>query len=72
MQQNIIIIDTIYFLGIWKSRDELIKLRQIERTFIPRNDRHKASIRSLECWKRAVDRFKGWYRPTDMENSITT
>lgn len=48
--------------GIWKSRSELMKLRQIERTFLPRPEYTIKCIDALESWKRAVDRFKGWYK----------
>lgn len=58
--------------GIWKSRDELVKLRKIDRIFIPHKDRHLASKKTLESWKRAVERFKGWYRPSDNNMDTAT
>lgn len=56
-----------YWPGVWSSRDELQKLRRIERTFVPRTHEHEKSVAKLRLWERAVERFRGWYHPKDME-----
>lgn len=50
-------------VGIWNSRDELIKLRKIERVFVPNEGVHERSMIKMKNWERAVGRFKGWYQP---------
>lgn len=47
--------------GVWSSRDELIKLRKVERTFVPNEGNYERCITKMKCWERAVVRFKGWY-----------
>lgn len=59
------------FSGVWSSRDELIKLRKIDRTFIPRPEQHEKCLARLRLWEKAVDRFKGWYNPNDLEHKMT-
>lgn len=54
-------------LGVWSSREELLKLRRIERTFVPRTNEFEKSVAKLRLWERAVDRFRGWYQPKEME-----
>lgn len=48
--------------GIWKSRDELIRLRKVERIFTPNEENHERCMTKMKNWERAVCRFKGWYR----------
>lgn len=48
--------------GIWKSRDELIKLRTVERTFVPNSNNYQSAMEKMKHWERAVNRFKGWYQ----------
>lgn len=48
-------------LGVWKNRDELIKLRDVDRIFIPNENNYTNASEKLKCWERAVERFKGWY-----------
>lgn len=49
-------------VGIWKSRDELIKLRKVERVFVPNENIHERCTMKMKNWERAVGRFKGWYQ----------
>lgn len=49
-------------VGIWKTRDELIKLRKIERVFTPNDGVHDRFMSKMKNWERAVGRFKGWYQ----------
>lgn len=49
-------------VGIWKSRDELIRLRKVERTFVPNESVHERYTDKMKNWERAVGRFKGWYQ----------
>lgn len=56
---------------MWSSRDELIKLRKIEKIFVPRPDQYEKCIAKLHFWERAVDRFRGWYNPKDLEYKST-
>lgn len=48
--------------GIWHSRDELIKLRKVERTFVPNPTSYEKAMEKMKHWERAVGRFKGWYQ----------
>lgn len=50
-------------VGVWKSRDELIRLRKVERTFVPNESIHERYMAKMKNWERAVGRFKGWYQP---------
>lgn len=54
-------------LGVWSSREELVKLRRVERTFVPRTNEHEKSVAKLRLWERAVERFRGWYHLKEME-----
>lgn len=48
--------------GFWSGRDELLRLRQIERTFVPGDGQtREAALAKQRGWERAVDRFRGWY-----------
>lgn len=49
-------------IGIWKSRDELIKLRKVERIFVPNESIHERCMSKMKNWERAIGRFKGWYQ----------
>lgn len=50
-------------IGIWSSRDELVKLRKVERVFVPNESVYERSMNKMKNWERAVNRFKGWYQP---------
>lgn len=48
--------------GYWSGRDELLRLRQVERTFVPcARPERDAAVAKLRGWERAVERFRGWY-----------
>jgi glycerol kinase len=49
--------------GLWRSLDALASRQAIERTFSPRLD-PAARARGYEGWRRAVERARGWERPT--------
>jgi glycerol kinase len=46
-------------VGFWKSKEELLKLRRIERAFSPFLDA-KERLSHIQRWKRALKRSKGW------------
>lgn len=46
-------------VGFWKSKEELLKLRRIERAFSPFLDA-KERLSRIQRWKRALKRSKGW------------
>lgn len=48
--------------GVWNSRDELTKLRKVERIFVPNPNNYEKAMQKMKHWERAVDRFKGWYQ----------
>jgi len=48
-------------VGFWRSKEELLRLRRIERTFSPFLD-VKERQRRIQRWKRALKRSKGWTR----------
>ncbi|XP_055322195.1 putative glycerol kinase 5 [Sitodiplosis mosellana] len=50
-------------VGIWNTRDELVKLRKVERVFVPNESVYERSMNKMKNWERAVNRFKGWYQP---------
>lgn len=47
--------------GVWQERDDLTKLRKVEKTFEPRKNKHEKAIAKMKSWERAIERFKGWY-----------
>ncbi|XP_011502590.1 PREDICTED: putative glycerol kinase 5 [Ceratosolen solmsi marchali] len=47
--------------GIWKSKEEIMKLRKVEKIFCPNKERQSAYKTTIENWKKAVTRFKDWY-----------
>ncbi|XP_020294848.1 putative glycerol kinase 5 [Pseudomyrmex gracilis] len=47
--------------GLWKSREEVSKLRQIDRIFKPDKTSRSSCQKAFDQWKRAVERFKKWY-----------
>lgn len=47
--------------GIWQKKEELHKLRKVDVTFKPRDDKVQSARDTLEKWKEAAERFKKWY-----------
>ncbi|XP_057324048.1 putative glycerol kinase 5 [Microplitis mediator] len=47
--------------GIWENRQELCKLRQVDKVFQPDIKRASNYLSVVSQWKRAVQRFKNWY-----------
>lgn len=47
--------------GIWKTKDELIKLHQNNQLFIPRNNWDSYLKEIFGCWERAAQRCLHWY-----------
>ncbi|KAF7997454.1 hypothetical protein HCN44_006025 [Aphidius gifuensis] len=47
--------------GIWKNRDELINLRNVDTVFKPNKNRMLEYQSTINQWNRAVDRFQNWY-----------
>lgn len=54
---------SISFAGIWKCREDLVNLRQIDRIFEPNLANHATCMAKMKSWERAVGRFTGWYNP---------
>jgi len=50
-----------YNLGVWKSKDDISKLRKIEKIFYPNKERQADYEKLIKDWKRAIERFKSWY-----------
>lgn len=52
------------FLGIWKNKEALNKLRQVDCIFHPTTDLSKREKykEELKKWLNVVDRFKKWYK----------
>lgn len=48
-------------VGFWESREELIEIKEIDRTFEPRMDEDEKKI-LLQGWDKAVSYSKGWAR----------
>lgn len=48
--------------GFWTSREELVRMRRIDRTFVPAAAGVRdVRVAKLRDWERAVERFRGWY-----------
>lgn len=48
-------------VGVWKDRDELLRLRKVEKIFVPRPEINSKCLGTLREWEKACNRFKGWY-----------
>ncbi|XP_065092993.1 putative glycerol kinase 5 [Ochlerotatus camptorhynchus] len=48
-------------VGIWRSKQELIDIRKIDRIFEPIASNKSKCFKSMRSWERAVERFKRWY-----------
>jgi glycerol kinase len=46
-------------VGVWKSKDEIEKIREVDRIFTPKMEKEQRD-RLYAGWKRAVERAKGW------------
>jgi hypothetical protein len=51
----------IHVTGVWRSRDELRDLRQIDRVFEPRACVCETYDSILTLWNQALGRFLDWY-----------
>lgn len=49
------------FTGLWKDKEEILKLRKIERSFKPRGNGEKSEEELMQIWSKALGRFLGWY-----------
>ncbi len=49
-------------VGFWKDKEEIEKIREVERVFTPQTDRATAD-KMYAGWKRAVERSMGWEQP---------
>ncbi|XP_012158062.1 putative glycerol kinase 5 [Ceratitis capitata] len=47
-----------YNCGLWNSFDKLRRLRQIERTFMPRPEYYTSIRKHIVIWLKAIERFK--------------
>ena len=47
-------------LGVWKSRDEIATLKQVDQTFKPHPDLRAKSLEQYRQWVKACHRFKNW------------
>lgn len=59
-------------LGIWKSKEELLSLRKIERVFNPRASVKAHYLPILSRWEDAVKRMSGWYSDNNSKQSLNT
>ena len=59
--KNCNFVSKMLFSGIWKSKEELKKLRSIDRVFVPNAERRLDYQSVIYQWKRAVERFREWY-----------
>ncbi|XP_058460929.1 putative glycerol kinase 5 isoform X2 [Malaya genurostris] len=55
-------------VGIWRSKQELIDIRKIERIFQPNGANKRHCMVSMQSWERAVERFKRWYITEKLNN----
>ena len=47
--------------GIWKSRKELIPLREIEKTFHPQFELQDNLLNQMKQWEKALQRCTKWH-----------
>lgn len=47
--------------GIWKSKEEIAQLREIDRQFNPRMSVRKDYEEQIKLWRHALSRFLNWY-----------
>ncbi|XP_069946675.1 glycerol kinase 5 isoform X1 [Cherax quadricarinatus] len=55
--------------GIWKSRAELIPLRQVERVFYPQMDLQPQLLGQMKEWERALQRFTKWHTKSSLNKA---
>ncbi|KAG4073437.1 hypothetical protein HA402_000661 [Bradysia odoriphaga] len=48
-------------VGVWKDRNDLLRLRKVEKVFVPRPEIYSKCLESFRAWEKACNRFKGWY-----------
>ncbi len=48
--------------GVWKDRNDLLRLRKVEKVFVPRPEMYSKGVDALREWENACSRFKGWYK----------
>lgn len=56
--------------GIWKEKNDMVKMRKIERVFYPNLKAREKKLKKMFDWERAVDRFKGWYNPEELHDMV--
>lgn len=49
-------------LGVWSGKEELRRLRRVEREFVPNPNNQRAYAPELERWEKAVQRFLAWHQ----------
>ncbi|XP_058799685.1 putative glycerol kinase 5 [Phymastichus coffea] len=47
--------------GIWKNKEDIFKLRQVDKIFYPNKERQAAYEPVIKEWRRAIERFTNWY-----------
>lgn len=50
-----------YFLGVWKSKDDLVDLRRVDHTFKPHHANAEKYLEIYGGWLKAINKFKKWY-----------
>ena len=50
------------FVGVWKSKEELLTLHRKGKVFTPSADRKEQYNGVVSEWERAVRRTFGWYK----------
>ena len=46
--------------GVWKSRSDIVKLKQVDKTFQPQAEQRAKSLEQYRQWVKACHRFKNW------------
>lgn len=54
--------------GVWSSKQQLLQVRKVEKTFYPNAKARDKRLRQMRAWERAVERFKKWYMLEDIKN----
>lgn len=57
--------------GVWKSRSELVRMRKIDRVFVPDKKNGAIVVNRMESWERALERFKNWYSHGELRELVT-
>ena len=57
----IVVLHSLLSPGIWKSRKELIPLKEVDKTFYPQFELQDQLLNQMRQWEQALQRFTNWH-----------